>query len=120
MNRRFLLSAAPALLLAKPALATSVCTLQAPYDLLDATPRVSEGVALYRLNGASVLVDTTTYELDGTVDAVVIGADGAMRIDRPKLYDGHMFAGARSGIGWKKRYNMGEGVVIIGRVVGCR
>jgi len=99
--------------LALPAIAAVAATPAA-----EAATSPGEGMALFKLHGELLLVDVNTYELDGDVEALVIGADGKIRIENAKIYDGHKFAGERSGIATSRpRWQLREGVVILGRVV---
>jgi len=89
-------------------------------ELLREADGLPDGRAIVQTPGFIHFIDLGAYELDGSTEAAVIGADGFVRIDKPTLYDGHKFMGARSGMAAGKRFNMQEGVVILGRVVESR
>lgn len=89
-------------------------------ELMHEADGLPDGRAIVQTPGFIHFIDVNAYELDGTTEAAVIGADGYVQIDKPKIYDGHKFLGERSGVGAKKRYNMQEGVVILGKVVESR
>lgn len=89
-------------------------------ELLREADGLPDGRAIVQTPGFIHFIDVNAYELDGSTEAAVIGADGFVRIDKPSLYDGHKFMGERSGIAAGKRFNMQESVVILGKVVESR
>ena len=87
MSRRFLLSAAPALLIAKPALASAVCSLEAPPAIHRAPAGISEGFAMLTLAGETVMVDTHDYILAPGDRALTVDPwGGRVFIGRPRNY----------------------------------
>lgn len=57
-----------------------------------------EGICAMRINGQIHIVDTNDFVFNGYQEAVVMSWDGVIRICAARNYDGHMFAGQRSGM----------------------
>lgn len=91
--------------------------LEAVADKLE-SQRVS-GVSLVYVAGEPVMVDMSDFDMRAGGEAVVIEWSGNLAVTRADNYDGHRFAGERTGIrkwnDWHDR--KGEGCIILGRVI---